>query len=157
MGEGMIQNLDPEWILPPILVALFQAGISASVIDPAQIVSWFDPMSVDEADRIVVIVPDGQSEDYAVGNAQMTVEVGVKTQWAQSTLTSADVARHRARVVAVRSLLWVDTLVADLTALAAGAMGFNFIQPQRQFKTEVNAQSLWSQVTIKAEIFSTIT
>lgn len=153
----MTQNLDIEWILAGVFVAFVQANISSGIITASQIVTWMDPMAVDEADRVIVTVPDGQSEDYMVANGQFNVEIGVKTQFAQATLQDQDVTKHRSRVIAVRSLLWTDTLIADLTAAAAGAMGFNFIQPQRSFKSQVMAQNLWSETGLRVDIFSTIT
>ncbi len=157
----MTQNLDIEWILAGVFVTFLQANATLIGVDSTQIVTWMDPMAVDSADRIIVTVPDGQTEEYfgGEGNGQFTVEIGVKTQWAQATLETSDVTNHRARVVAVRSLLWTDTLVADLTAAAAGVMGFNFIQPQRMLKSSVmdGSQNLWTETGFKADIFSTIT
>jgi len=65
------------------------------------VVTFIDPMSIDDANRIVVMSPDATTMVESPGNCEVTIEVGIKSQWAQPSM-AADYAAHFQRVNVVR-------------------------------------------------------
>ncbi len=155
----MTHHIDIEWVLAAVIASYLSTNLDQSITVTCPVVTWYDPMSQDDASRIVVTVPDGETEDDIVGNGDFSVEVNVKSQWTQPTL-AADQATHRNRVVAVRSLLWTDTLIADIGTAAAAldeSVGINMVYYKRRMRTEVMDQWLDTVTTLRFNIFSTET
>lgn len=114
------------------------------VLDPAAcpIVTFFDPMSVADADRVVVMCPTATTDIPDAGRFQATMDIGVKTQWTQATIT-AQFKMHFARVNDVRDKLMLAplALATALVPYLPQGMAVDFVQPQKHFSTHIAESS----------------
>jgi hypothetical protein len=103
------------------------------------IVSFYDPMAVDDADRCVVICEGGKVPDYTLGNFELGVEVGLKTIWATPSL-AADLEKHKLRLTSLRNILCIATadLITSLNAVAPVGFLVTYVNKGRDIKTSSN-------------------
>lgn len=148
----MIIRNDIEVIVADMVAAYLQATLAAETQADCPVVSWHDPMSIDDANRVVVMVPQCVSAEENPGNYECTVEVGIKSQWSQPTV-AADKESHFARVDAVRDALWTDTLVADLAAQST-VVGVNFVSPRRNHTTKIVDGFFYSETALTIHIYT---
>lgn len=142
-----------------------------SIVDPAVhlvkgrgdeyfsiIVAFYDPMSVDEANRIIVQCPNGETMPESMANGSMTVEVGIKSQWTQKTIV-ADFAAHFARVAEVRDKLFPSDLIERLNAAAAAAVppitgiGIDYVAQGRKLHTDVREDWIYTETGFTMNYF----
>jgi hypothetical protein len=122
------------------------------------IVTFYDPMSVDEANRIVVRCPDGETMKESMANGGLSVEVGIKSQWKQPTI-EADFEAHFARVAEVRDKLFPVDLIERLNAAAAAAdppitgIGIDYVAQGRKLYTDVREGWLYSETGFQMNYF----
>lgn len=104
------------------------------------IVTFFDPMSVDDADRLVVMCPDAVIDVNDRGCFAATIDIGIKTLWTQATIKkNFDI--HFQRVNDVRDKLMPNDIIDRLTPFFPTGMVVNFVQPRRNFKTHIAESS----------------
>lgn len=138
----------PETLLAQIVVDYLGVELDSEIVgqgDKAMLtvfdgacglVTFFDPMSIDEADRIVVECTDGETMSEAPANGIFQIEVGLKTQCAQKTL-KADYQKHFDRLNALRDNLFSPTLAEDLLTHCPGTgIYIEFVQPRRSLSTK---------------------
>ena len=100
------------------------------------IVDFTDPMSIDEANRIVAIVPSAETGAEIGCEFTARIEVLVKSRWAKPSMT-ADYAAHNARVKSVRDKLMTEDLAARLDGQMPTGAKLNFASKRRAFSTRV--------------------
>lgn len=145
---------DIELVLADTVTAYLQAVLSAETQAVCPVVSFHDPMSVDEADRIVVLVPQCVSEDYSLGNFECTMEIAVKTQWTQPN-GSTNKATHFSRLDAVADALTTGSLIVDLQALSA-EVGINHVSNKRARSTKIYDNGfIVSEIGLTVHAFTT--
>lgn len=108
----MATHSNIEAILANAIKTYFESGevVAAETLAECPPVTFFDPMSLDEAHRCVIQVPSAQSSsEFGAGNFEAEVEIVVKSRWAQPTMT-ADWEAHNARVKAYRDAMLSDTI-----------------------------------------------
>jgi len=141
-----VRRYDVEWAAAPVFAQYLLNKLDPAIVASAPVITFFDPMSGDEAQRIVVTVLKGNSQKESPANYAFACKVTVKSRWAKSTVQN-DMAAHFDRTNWVRDVLSANTLVNDLNAIAAaplsgvfvggGGLVFDFIQPRRDFDTDV--------------------
>ena len=149
----MSTRLDIEGLVADTVCDYIKATLSAAIQATCPVVTFHDPMSIDDANRIIVMVPSGITPDYAPGNFSVSLEVGTKTQWSQMSMQT-DWTNHMAAVSAVRNILWDDGLEAALDTQAADAIGFNRAMPDRRIATEVREQWYYTPTVVNLEVFT---
>lgn len=147
-------SFSPEDAVAETVVAYLRAMVDPDIQALCPVVSFMDPMSIDEAHRVVVEVPAVATNAASPGSMTATVECGVKSQWSQPTL-AADKAAHFARVAEVRDKLMPASLAAALAEYAPAGTGINYAQPRRQFATRVATGWFYSSATLQIEIYNT--
>lgn len=120
------------------------------------VVTWFDPMAVDDANRVVCICQSAASSPTAPGNFTAKIEIGVKTQWAQPSLES-DMGTHFDRVNQVRDIFNAtqEDLIASLTAACPVGLAVTYINQDREYSTEVNEGNYYSAISITVHCHAT--
>ena len=108
------------------------------------IVTFFDPMSVDDADRLVVMCPDSDIDTADTGRFKATMDIGLKKMWTQPNIDE-DFSVHFQRVKDVRDKLMAKDIIARLDPFLPDGMVVDFVQPRRQFKTHIaeSTQAKW--------------
>ena len=134
-----VQRYDIEWAAASGFALYLQSKIDAALQVASPVVTIFDPMAVDEANRFVVEIPKAQTMNEEMGNFNATCKCTVKSRWARVTV-QGDLNAHFNRSNWLRDALMADSLVADLaTLLIAGGGGLviDFIQPKKNMETVV--------------------
>lgn len=125
---------DIEPLISQTIVSYLVDVLDPSILAICPAVTFYDPMSIDEDNRIVVQVPNAVAapENPAVGEA--LVEVGMKSRWNQPTYAD-DMSEHFSRVSAVRAAL----IAAGLEQLLTQTDGFKvqWQKPRINFTTRV--------------------
>jgi len=137
-------------MLVDYLVAVVAPAIQATC--PA--VSFFDPMSIDEANRIVVDVPSVETNPASPGNIIVRADCVIKSQWAQPTY-AADRAAHFERVNEVRDKLMPSDLRTRLALFAPDGIGIEYVQPRRQFSTTLREGWIVSDLNLTVQCYLT--
>jgi len=150
------QRYDIEWALAPVVAAYLSGKISPQIQAVSPVITFFDPMAVDEANRIIVEIPNSETMKELTGNFSGVCNVTVKSRWAKPSV-AADFKAHYDRVNWTRDSLMSPTLVADLNvsalslSAAAGqsSVGFtlDFVKPVLKFKTDVREGWIYSEAT----------
>lgn len=148
----MSAYLDPEFLLAEVVAGWLRDQVSTETQEACPVVEFSDPMSVDAADRIVVMVPSGESDEEWGGNGTFQLDIGIKTQWQQSDI-DADFAKHRARIKEVRTILWDSDLQTSLETQSDGQIGVSFVHPKRGFKTQVYDGWLYTETNLTVQIY----
>lgn len=116
------------------------------VCDPNRcpIVTFFDPMSVDDADRIVVRCPDAVTDPADMGRFSAEIEVGIKTLWTQVNIKKK-FSEHHQRVNDIRDKLMAPSIIALLATVTPAGVALDFVHPRKHFKTHVaeSTQAKW--------------
>jgi hypothetical protein len=99
------------------------------------IVTFYDPMSIDEADRVIVTVPDAETYPEQGGNFDATVEIYQKTLWTQKTIQAA-MTLHFLRVNEVRDKLFAPDIIARMVGIEPAGLVVNFVNPRMRFSTK---------------------
>lgn len=130
---------DLEFQLADTVADFLRASIADETQEDALVVTFYDPRSVDEAHRIVVMVPQGATNDHGGGNCSFELLVEVRSRWNEATITE-DFASHRARLKEVRAALEVDAgeICEELSNDEIGVDGFHV---ERSFRTDVDANN----------------
>lgn len=100
------------------------------------IVDFTDPMSIDEANRIVALVPSAETGVEIGSEFTARIEVLVKSRWAKPTM-AADYSAHNARVKSVRDKLMPVDLATRLDAKMPSGAKLDFASKRRSFSTRV--------------------
>lgn len=129
-------HLDAEFIIADALADYLKSVASEGLQTASPIVTFYDPMSVEEMDRVVVQCPTGATDEDAAGNGEFNLVIGQRTRWTQANVAYC-VAVHRERLKEIRSLMAVDDLITLLDAAAEGAIGFNFVKYSRTLETKI--------------------
>lgn len=146
-------RFDFEFALPQGFQAYLAAVLSDATTSVSPVVTWFDPMAVDDANRVVVFATRGTAPNNLSSNCDMSVEIGVKSRWAQKTL-AADIAAHGARLSDVRNALLEQGLAGDADLQVPG-MGIINIDNTRQYESDV-IDNGWiiSKTTLTVSVFA---
>ncbi len=113
--------------------AVQAGGVLDATICP--IVTFYDPMSVDQADRVIITVPHGETYAEQGGNFKALVETYQKTLWTQKTLAD-DMAKHFARVNEVRDKYFAPNIIDLMSDLPVAGITVGFVNPRMQFNTK---------------------
>jgi hypothetical protein len=142
-----VRRYDIEWALAPVVALYLQGKISAAAQLISPVVTFFDPMAVDEANRFVIEIPSAATMAESPGNFSGTCQCTVKSRWTQKTL-AADMAAHFDRSNWMRDALMSIALVNDLNTAAGNNAGWrlDYIQPKREFSTVVAEGWAYSDV-----------
>lgn len=135
------------------VAAYLEAVLESTLQEAAPVVTFFDPMSLDDASRIVVICESGETKEAGPGNALVQVEVGVKTPWTQPTL-STDVSTHFERVNAVRDAFTVADPSAAVQAYSVSGIDLSHIDSVRRFETVMDRDGafLYSSIELNCHV-----
>ena len=142
--EGACAQSMADWLNS----ACNPAVIGPNATPPILVVTFFDPMSIDEDSRLVIEVPNATTDTLDIASWQATYRFTLKSRWRQSTLednespgfTNGDWTNHLARTNEVRDKLLARNMVTLLNAqIAADGGGFSLwqVMPQRRFNTNV--------------------
>jgi hypothetical protein len=117
------------------------------------IVTFYDPMSIDDADRLTVMSTSGDTDIYDRGRFTALIDVGLKTLWTQATI-QADFKRHRERLNDVRDKLMPLDIITRLQPFLPDGMNVDFVQPKKQYETHVaeSTQAKWIYSCTKFEV-----
>ena len=127
---------DIEIAISQIVADFLTSVLDGDLLAACPAVTFFDPMSVDEANRIVVQIPDGETGADDPGTGAVMVNLVVKSQWKQAG-GKEDMATHFDRVNKVRDQMMRADLKDQLNALAPSGVGIAFVQPKRSFHTTI--------------------
>jgi len=152
---------DVENQIAALFAAYLVSEVDADMQEDSPIVTFYDPMSVDEENRIVVQVPSGQTRRESMANGLVAVDVGIKSQWHQKTIKD-DFKGHFDLVAEVRDKLFADcdAIVAAIIAAAAAqnppivGIEIDYIDQQRAFKTEVLDGWLYTETSLQASYYN---
>lgn len=149
--------MSAQYNIEQLTAAVFAGYINAQMDptllgDNCRCVTFYDLMSIDQANRIVVMVSAVQMDADMPGNGTAQIEIGIKSQWTQADL-EADQAAHWVRVDAVENIFADAGIVAALQAQADTTLGINFIQPQRTRSTQLMDGWIFTEIKLNAEIF----
>ena len=129
-------RFDPEIALADTLTGYIKSILSGDIFETCPAVTFFDPMSIDDADRIVVQVPSCDTMAESAGNFDLIAEVGIKTQWAQVSVTD-DMKKHFDRVSALRDILSASNIKDRLESFQPDGFKVDFVNPSRAGSTKV--------------------
>jgi hypothetical protein len=127
---------DSETAAAQMVADYLLAVLDPSTVAASPVVTFYDPMSIDEANRIVVMVPSVDTDPACPGNLSVTLECVVKSQWAQPTI-STDRDSHFEKVNDVRDKLMAADMPTRLAAYEPAGLGVSYVQPRRQFSTRI--------------------
>lgn len=120
------------------------------------IVTFYDPMSIDEANRIIVMCDEAETDVNDPGSVALSVEIGIRSRWRQDTI-KADFDQHFARERELGKWIFDQTIVDKLETarqmLLVGAdpgitTMIDFIQPKK-YINRVTTTDYWIYYTIK--------
>jgi hypothetical protein len=100
------------------------------------IVTFFDPMSVDPEDRVVIFVPTGETDSAIGGNFLAEVEIYQKTQWSQIELQQ-NFSTHYARLKELRDKLFPINLASRLAPFAPSGLAIDYVNQKKSFATKI--------------------
>ena len=100
------------------------------------IVTFYDPMSVDDANRMTIMVPNAATDVPQPGRFVGSIDMGLKTIWTQPTIKS-DFANHRARLKDIRDKLLPADLLTRLAPYLPNGMAIDFVHPQKRFTSHI--------------------
>ena len=151
---GSRVRFDVENALNCAVIGYLKSTVADSTQGQAPIVGFYDPMSyTDEGSRIIVMTPDVQTAVTQTGFAA-TVEIGVRSQWAQTTL-KADMDAHFARVNDVRSCLLAPDITAQMGTVAPSGLIIEQVRPARKYSTSAKLENWivsFTELTIQGAI-----
>jgi len=104
------------------------------------IVTFYDPMSVDDADRVTVMVPNAFTDSPDPGCFTATISIGLKTLWTQPNIKN-DFCKHFARLTDVRDKLMPNDLFNRIQPYIPPGISLNFIERRKQFETHIAESS----------------
>ncbi len=140
-------NLDLEWKLSPLLASYFRKQLAKTTTDTSPVIAFFDPMAIDEANRIVIESPKALVDRSSADNFSAAVKITVKSQLGQIG-TLEDLKAHFQRVNEVRGKLFGDTFCADVSALSAEVVITDCL-PKFEFETDYTRVGfIFSETTI---------
>ena len=132
-----LRRYDFEFPVAEVLAQFLDANIDESITENCPVVTFFDPMSIDDANRIIILINDGETMAESPANCEITAEVVVKSQWSQAEMT-ANFKAHQERVNVVRDRLLAPSLQADMNvALLTHGVYVDFLQPRRNYSSSV--------------------
>lgn len=146
---------DSETASGQMVAEYLAAVLDPSTVAASPVVTFYDPMSIDEANRIVVMVPSVDTDPASPGNLSITVEVVVKTQWTEPTVAN-DRAAHFERVNDVRDKLMAANMPTWLTVYEPAGLGLSYVQPRRRFSTRIMEGWFVSETSIQLQCFVTM-
>lgn len=146
------QRYDIEWASALIFTEYLKGIISSEIQTASPVITFFDPMAVDEADRIIVEIPNGKTMKESRGNFSAVCKVTVKSRWRKPSV-STDMAAHFDRVNWTRDAL-LNPALNDETTLAAIAttknilgVAIQFQRPEISFSTDVREGWIYSEAS----------
>jgi hypothetical protein len=122
------------------------AEVESSIQEVCPVVTFYDPMSIDEASRCIVQTPTVQTAQEWSGNFEARIELGIKSQWTQATLAE-DTATHAARVKAFRAVL-LQSDFGDLLGVAATTFSVWFVNPDAPMATDPRENWFYSELIL---------
>lgn len=129
----------------------------------APIVGFFDPMSVDDSNRIIVHCEQAQSDVVSIGNFDARVEIDVKSQWTDGPDIKDDFDAHFVRVNEVRDKLWPIQFSSDAVAFQqlqsfteSGVM-IEFVKPRRDLSVKIFKNPGWLLSTTAFQVRAIVT
>lgn len=120
------------------------------------VVAWFDEMAIEPGNRVVVICTSAASKDNSEGNFSCELEVGVRTDWTETTGAAA-LAEHFSKVQQVRDVLNADveTLSAALAAQCSAGFTVSYVDRQRSYSSDINEGNFYSSIKLSVECHAT--
>lgn len=130
---------DHERAICETVAAYLEGVLDAALIAAAPVVSFYDPMALDDADRITVICERGETKASQPGNFTAQVEVGVKTRLEQPDMANV-ISTHFERVNAVRDVFSVADPAGDVSAHNVAGIEVTHIESVRRFSTDMGSE-----------------
>ncbi|MGN6552528.1 MAG: hypothetical protein ACTHLW_02185 [Verrucomicrobiota bacterium] len=143
---------DAEIVLSSAVAAYLSSILSKETKDRWPAVTFFDPMSVENADRIVVMVPSAMTMAEQPGKFVASVECVIKTEWKQATLAK-NFQDHFACINETRDKLCPPDLMDRLNAVIEPGAELDFVQPARKFSTIVRTGWIASETVFEVDGF----
>ncbi len=148
---------DFEKAVAESLVAYLAATLDSAITDVAPVVAFFDPMSIDDANRIVIACESGETKQSGATAAVVETKVEVKSLLRDPSMTS-DVAGHFERVNAVRDLFnLAEPFDESIAAYNVAGIAITNVEPRRRFSTDMNRSSgfITSELVIQIHCHTT--
>ena len=144
------QRYDIEWVMAGIVVAYLTNKIDVALQEKSPVVTFFDPMAIEEDNRFVVEVPAAQTNQESPGNYEGSCKCTVKSRVTEAT-GAEDQKAHFNRTNWMRDVLMSSALLDDLNALAtAGEFVLDYIQPHRDFSTDATKEGwIYSDIAFR--------
>lgn len=138
------------------------------IVDPAiqascPIVGFFDPMSVDDSNRIIVHCEQAQSDPTSIGNFDGRVEIDVKSQWTDGPDIKQNFDDHFTRVNEVRDKIWSDKFAHDaatfqqLQSFTESGVMIEFVSPRRDCSVKIFKNPGWLLSTTAFQVRAMVT
>jgi hypothetical protein len=153
-GYGMKYAI--EYHIALAAKAYIESKVDAVDFQTWPVVTWFDPMAIDEGNRVVCICESVSSAPESPGNLTATVEIGVRSSWAQPTV-DLDMAAHFSRVNQVRDVFNApqSNLIADISNLCESGVVVSYVNQAREYRTEVNEGNYYSSLMLTIKCVAT--
>lgn len=145
---------DIEKAVVETVVAYASATLDQDFVAGIPVVAFYDPMAIDDADRIIVSCEIGETKQSGPSNAVVQVEVGVKTRLEQPDMADA-ISGHFVRVNAVRDIFNVSSLEDELHENAADGIAITNVEPVRRFGTTMSDGSAYSRLEMNVHCHTT--
>lgn len=146
------RRYEPEWALAEIFESYLDEVLDEELFSKSPVVTFFDPMAQDEAERVVVLVHDVETSADGVSNFAAVVEVTVKSQLKKPTLAE-DMAAHFERTKAVRDVLCATNLMTELDAVDDG-LGVDGVNKRRGMRTQLADGWIYSETKLTVKCFA---
>lgn len=140
----MARRYDPELALADRFKVYLDATLSETLRQASPVVTFYDPMAQDDAHRVVVLIHNCDTQTNDPYSFKAEVEVTVKSQLAQVSL-SEDMTAHFDRTNEVREALLRTTLAEGLNTGSVG-LGVTYVSPKRTLRTDVREGWAYSEM-----------
>lgn len=151
-GGGWRMRYDAEIVVSQAVVDYLRSIVDLDIQAVSPVVTFFDPMSVDEANRVVVFAPAGETNVEAAGHFGLEVECGLKSRWAQPSVAE-DFQGHFERVNEVRDKICPADLLDRINAQMPSGAALDFVNPGRTFTTAIRQGWIYSESRFRVSGF----
>ena len=142
-----IRRYDIDSAVADAFVAYLAAKIDPALQNVSPVITIFDPMAVDEANRFIVEVKNWKTDPASPGMFTGQVKCVTKSRWNKPTW-QADRIAHYDRFNWMTDVLMSSTLADDVSTNTAGVV-IDFIKPSREFTPVVHEGFIYSEILIE--------
>lgn len=138
-------------------VALYvQDNQSGNALTGLPVASFYDAMTTDDPDRIIVIAESGETKEADPGCATVDVEVGIKSTFSQPT-AATDISDHFSRVNSLRDLFNVADPASAIDGYSVTGITVTGCDTVRRFETvpDRDAGFIYSSIELTLHVTTT--